>query len=125
MCVCVCLLYNVCVCVCICIRDATIIDFVGTIIVWWIITVSRLLLIPQHKNHKLSLDMKVLFIAAFWNRSNTVTNITAQNNTIKKEKKSLSPNWNLKRLPLLCIHACQYFPFDTFIPFIYSLLFSK
>ncbi len=115
-----------CVCVCVCIRDATIIDFVGTIIVWGIITVSRLLLIPQHKNHKLSLDMKVLFIAAFWNRINTVTNNTAQNNNIKKEKKvPLSYNWNLKRWSLLCKHACQYFPFDTFIPFIYSLLFSK
>ncbi len=38
------------------------------------------LLISQQKSHKLSLDIKVLFIAAFWNRNNTVTNNTAQNN---------------------------------------------
>ncbi len=49
-------------------RDATIIDFVGTIIVWGIITVSRLLCIYSFHNilsNKHSLDIKVLFIAAF------------------------------------------------------------
>ncbi len=64
-------------------RDATIIDFVGTIIVWGIITVSQLLCIYSFhniKSHKHSLDIKVLFIAAFWNRTNTVTNNTAHNN---------------------------------------------
>ncbi len=43
------------------------------------------LLISQHKN----LDIKVLFIAAFWNRNNTVTNNTAQNNNNTKEKKKV------------------------------------
>ncbi len=54
-------------------REATIIDFVGTIIVWGIITVSRLLCIYSFHNklHEHSLDIKVLFIAAFWN---TITN---------------------------------------------------
>ncbi len=50
------------------IRDATIIDFVGTVIVLGIITVSRLLCIYSFHNiklHKHSLDIKVLFIAAF------------------------------------------------------------
>ncbi len=67
-------------------RDATIIDFVGTIIVWGIITVSRLLCIYSFHN-KHSLDIKVLFIAAFWNRNNTSTNNTAQNNNTKEKKK--------------------------------------
>ncbi len=58
------------------IRDAPIIDSVGTIIVWGIIKVSRLLSISQYKNHnikshKCSLDIKGLFIAAFWNRNNS------------------------------------------------------
>ncbi len=57
-------------------RDAAIIDFVGTVIVWGIITVSRLLRYD-------SLDIKVLFIAAFWNRNNTVTNNKTQNNNTK------------------------------------------
>ncbi len=75
-------------------RDATIIDFVGTNIFWGIITVSRILrLLCIHSFHNIkshSLDIKVLFVAAFWNRNNTVTNNTAQNiNT--KEKKSISP----------------------------------
>ncbi len=90
-------------------RDATILDFVGTIIVWGIIMVLRLLWLCIYsfhniKPHKHSLDIKVLFIAAFWNRNNTVTNNTAQNNT--KERKL-----ELKRWPLLCKHPCQYFPF--------------
>ncbi len=59
------------------IRDTTIIDFVGTIIVWEIITVSRLLWLCIYsfhniKIHKHSLDIKVLFIVAFWNRNSTV-----------------------------------------------------
>ncbi len=65
-----------------------IIDFVGTIIVWGIITVSRLLQLlyiysfHNIKLHKHSLDIKVLFIASFWNRNSPVTNNTAQyNNT--------------------------------------------
>ncbi len=31
-----------------------------------------------------SLDIKVLFIVAFWNRNNTVSNNPAQNNTTKE-----------------------------------------
>ncbi len=43
------------------------------------------------KSRKHPLDIKVLFIAAFWNRNNTVTNNTAQNNNTKEKKKSISP----------------------------------
>ncbi len=70
-------------------RDATIIDFV-----WGIITVSRLLRLlciysfHNIKWHKQSLDIQVLFIAAFWNRNNTLTNNTAQNNNTKEKKVS-------------------------------------
>ncbi len=81
-------------------RDATIIDFVGTIIVWGIITVSQLLCIYSFhniKSHKHSLDIKVLFIAAFWNRTNTVTNNTAQIITLKKIKVHLF-YWNEKKV---------------------------
>ncbi len=49
----------------------------------------RLLCIYSFHNiklHKHSLDIKVLFIAAFWNRNNTVTNNTAQNNNTKERK---------------------------------------
>ncbi len=87
---------------CVMTRDATIIDFVGTIIVWGIITVSRLLRLlciysfHNIKSHKHSLDIKVLFISAVWNRNNTVTNNTAQNNT--KEKKIPSLLLELKKL---------------------------
>ncbi len=48
--------------------------------------------ISQHysciKSHEHSLDAKVLFIAGFWNRNNTLTNNTAQNNN---KQKSISP----------------------------------
>ncbi len=93
-------------------RDATIIDFVGMIIVWGIITVSRLLRLlcfysfHNIKSHKHSLDIKVLFITAFWNRNSTLTNNTAQNNNTKERKVHL-----LKRWPLLSKHSCQYFAF--------------
>ncbi len=73
-------------------RDAMIIDFVGTIIVWGIITVSRLLCIYSFhniKSHNHSLDIKVLCIAAFWNRNNTVTNNTAKNYNTKEKSPSL------------------------------------
>ncbi len=56
--------------------------------------VSRLLWIYSFhniKSHKHSLDIKVLFIAAFWN--NTVTNNRAQNNNTKEKKVYLS-YWN-------------------------------
>ncbi len=91
-------MYNVlCVYIYIYICDATIIDFVGTIIVWGIITVSRLLCIYSIHNiklHKQSLDIKVLCIAAYWNRHNTVTNNTAQrNNTKEKKSPSLLLEW--------------------------------
>ncbi len=49
----------------------------------------RLLCIYSFHNinsHKHSLDIKVLFIAAFWNRNNTVTNNTAQHNNTKERK---------------------------------------
>ncbi len=71
-------------------RDATIIDFVATNIVWVIITVSLLLCIYSFHNiklHKQSLDIKVLFITAFWNINNTVTINTAQNNNTKEKKR--------------------------------------
>ncbi len=83
-------------CFCAGTRDATIIDFVDTIIVWWIITVSWLLCIYSFhdiKSHKHSLDIKVLFIAAFWNRNNIENNSTAQNNNTKEKKVHLS-YWN-------------------------------
>ncbi len=52
------------------------------------------------KSHKHTLDIKKLFIAAFWN--NTVTNNTAQNNTTKEKI----------RWPLLSKHPYQYFSFE-------------
>ncbi len=55
--------------------------------------VSRLLWIYSFhniKSHKHSLDIKVLFIAAFWN--NIVANNTAQNNN--NEKKVYLSYWN-------------------------------
>ncbi len=41
------------------------------------------------KLHKQSLYIKLLFIAAFWNRNNTVTNNTAQNKNTKEKSPSL------------------------------------
>ncbi len=58
-----------------------------------IITIIMHLLISQHKITKHFLDIKVLFISAFWNRNNTVTNNTAQNNNSKKNKVHLF-YWN-------------------------------
>ncbi len=57
-------------------------------------TIIMHLFIFQHylciKSHELSLDIKVLFIAGFWNRINTVTNNTAQNNNKQNTNKSIS-----------------------------------
>ncbi len=49
------------------------------------------------KSHKHSLDIKELFIAAFWNRNSTVTNNIAQNNNTK-EKTSISPIIGIKKV---------------------------
>ncbi len=59
-----------------------IIDFVGTIIVWLDYSNHGFTIIMHYYVllHKHSIDNKVLFIAAFWNRNTTVTNNTAQNN---------------------------------------------
>ncbi len=46
-------------------------------------TIIMHLLISQHKITN-SLVIKVLFIAAFWNRNNTVSNNAAQNNNTKE-----------------------------------------
>ncbi len=51
-----------------------------------VITIIMHLLISQNKLHKQSLDMNVLFIDTFWNRNNTLTNNTAQNNNTKEKK---------------------------------------
>ncbi len=69
------------------------------------------LFISQHysciRSHKHSLDIKVLFIAAFYN---TVTNNTAQHNNNKDKQKSISPNVIIKG-DLCSVNIRQYFPF--------------
>ncbi len=69
--------------------------------------------------------MKVLFIAAFWNRNNTVTNNTAQNNNTK-EKKNISPIIGIKKKwPLLCKHqwwsVTKYNYFVTVLKYIFQV----